>query len=172
MRHFNKVSPTLWQSRRFQGLPSDDGRLLFLYFLTCPHNNSAGCFFLPDGYACHDLGWEKDCYEEALESLIDAEMVDYDSENQVVLIEQWFRHNPPMNPSHHGGIIGQLERVPSDRLSEKALDELEASKNGIGERKRDGGPQPPDKLDTRPDSSAGVTAAHLNTPYMTGQRRR
>ena len=172
MRHFNKVSPTLWQSRRFQGLPSDDGRLLFLYFLTCPHNNSAGCFFLPDGYACHDLGWEKDCYEEALQSLIDAEMVDHDAENQVVLIEQWFRHNPSMNKSHYRGIIGQLERVPSDRLCEKAAGALEAAENSTVVRKRDGGTQPPDKLDTRPEPSAGVTAAHLNTAYMTGQRRR
>jgi len=171
MRDFNKVSPTLWQSARFQGLPSDDGRFLFLYLLTCPHNNSAGCFWLPDGYACHDLGWEQNRYDAALQSLVAADMVDHDSENQVVLIERWFRHNPPMNKSHYKGILRQLEKVPSDRLREKAYDALEAAENGTGERKLDGSTQPPDKPDARPAPSAGVTAAHLNTGYMTGQRR-
>jgi hypothetical protein len=94
------------------------------------------------------------------------------SVNQVVLIEQWFRHNPPMNPSHHVGIIGQLERVPSDQLCEKAAGALEAAENSTVVRKRDGGTQPPNKPGAHPDSSAGVTAAHLNTAYMTGQRRR
>ena len=172
MRHFNKVSPTLWQSRRFQGLPSDDGRFLLLYLLTCPHNNSAGCFWLPDGYACHDLGWEKDRYEEALESLIDAEMVDHDSENQVVLIERWFRHNPSMNRSHYKGIVGQLEKVPSDRLCTKAFAALEAAENGTDVRKSDGRTNTPDKPDAHPAPSAGVTEALLNTAYMTKERRR
>ena len=81
MRSFHKVSPILWQSARFQGLPSDDGRFLFFYLLTCPHNSSAGCFWLSDGYACQDLGWTQDHYDTARQSLIDAEMVDHDPEN-------------------------------------------------------------------------------------------
>ena len=172
MREFNKVSPTLWQSARFQGLPSDDGKFLFLYFLTCPHNNSAGCFWLPDGYACHDLRWEQDRYDAALQSLIDAGIVDHDLENQVVLIERWFRHNPSMNRSHYKGIIGQLEKVPSDRLQAKAFAALEAAENGTDARKTDGRTNPPAKPDAQPAPSAGVTEAHLQTPYMTGARRR
>ena len=131
-----------------------------------------GCFFLPDGYVCHDLRWEQDRYDAALQSVVAADMVDHDAANQVVLIEHWFRHNPPMNKSHYKGIIGQLERVPSDRLCEKAYAALEAAENGTGKRKRDGSPQPPDKPDAHPEPSAGVTAAHLETSYMSGKRPR
>ncbi len=137
MRDFNKVSPTLWQSARFRGPLSDDGRFLFLYFLTCPHNNSAGCFRIPVGYALDDLGWGQDRYDEALPLLVTAEMVDHDEENDVVLIERWFQHNPPMNPSHRKGIIGQLEKVQSDRLRAKANDALEAAENAAHRRKTD-----------------------------------
>jgi len=173
MRVFNKVSPTLWQSRRFLSLPSSDGRLLFLYFLTCPHNNSAGCFWLPDDYALHDLAWEQDRYDAERQSLIAAEMVDHDAENEVVLIERWFHHNPSMNKSHRVGILRQLEKVSSDRLREKAFDALEAAESGTGERKPDGGTQPPYKPDALPAPSDGVTAAHLQTKLMTrGARRR
>ncbi len=172
MREFTKVSPTVWQSARFRGLPSDDKRFLLLYFLTCPHNNSAGCFRLPDGYALHDLGWSQDRYDKARRSLLDAEMVDHDSVNEVVLIERWFQHNAPMNKSHRKGILSQLKKVPSDRLQEKAYAALEAAETGTGERKTDRRTQSPEKPDAHPEPSAGVTDAHLKTSYMTGARRR
>ena len=49
MREFSKVSPAVWQSERFHSLPSDDGRYVHLYLLTNDHQNSAGCYRLPDG---------------------------------------------------------------------------------------------------------------------------
>ena len=154
-----------------RNLSSDDERFLLLYFLTCPHNNSAGCFRLPDGYALHDLGWSQDRYDKARRSLLDAEMVDHDSVNEVVLIERWFQHNAPMNKSHRKGILSQLKKVPSDGLRDKAYAALEAVETGTGERKTDGGSQSPDKPGAHPTPSVGVTAAHLKTPYMTGARR-
>ena len=57
MRDYSKISPALWQSARFNDLPSDDGRYLYLYLLTSSHQTSAGCYQLPDGYSCSDLRW-------------------------------------------------------------------------------------------------------------------
>jgi hypothetical protein len=127
MRDFNKVSPTLWRSNRFVGLPSDDGRLLYLYLLTCPHQNSAGCFWLPDGYVCNDLAWDRDRYIKARQRLIDADLIGFDGNEQVVFIRRWFRHNPPMNPSHVTGIEKALMQCPSIDLRDKCHEELKAA---------------------------------------------
>ena len=127
MRDFNKVSPTLWQSSRFIDLPSQDGRYLYLYLLTCPHQNSAGCFWLPDGYACHDLAWDRDCYLKARQQLIDADLIEFDDTEQVVFIKRWFRHNPPMNPSHVIGIEKALIQCPSIELRDNCHEELKAA---------------------------------------------
>jgi hypothetical protein len=128
MRDFSKVSPTLWQSSRFMDLPSDEGRLLYLYLylylLTCPHQNSAGCFWLPDGYACNDVGWEAKRYESARQTLIDADLIQFDEANQAVLIERWFKHNPPMNKSHAMGIEKVLVRCTSPELQQDCHDAL------------------------------------------------
>ena len=126
MRDFNKVSPNLWQSSRFIDLPSQDGRYLYLYLLTCPHQNSAGCFWLPDGYACHDLAWDRDCYLKARQQLIDADLIEFDDTEKVVFIKRWFKHNPPMNQSHHKGIINQLEKCGSPELQKRCEAQLEA----------------------------------------------
>ena len=118
MRDFNKVSPTLWQSGRFVGLPSDDGRLLYLYLLTCPHQNKSGCFWLPAGYACNDLRWDEVRYQAARQELVGAGLIQVDDDAGYVLIERWSKHNPPMNQSHLKGIVAELQKCGSAALQE------------------------------------------------------
>src|SRR5262245_38681348 len=75
MREFSKISPAVWHSPRFNSLPSDDGRYLYLYLLSSPHQTSAGAYHLPEGYACADLGWSQKRYREARETLIEADLI-------------------------------------------------------------------------------------------------
>ena len=75
MRDFSKISPALWQSKRFNTLPSDDGRYLYLYLLTNGHQTSAGAYRLPDGYATNDLRWELSRYVKARHELISADLI-------------------------------------------------------------------------------------------------
>lgn len=123
MRVFTKVSPRLWSSLTFRGI-SDDARFAFVYFLTCSHQNSAGCFSLPDGYAVTDLAWRLRRYISARASLIDANLIKFDASTSEILIVKWFRHNPPMNPSHAKSIAGGIERIASKALQEFAQSEL------------------------------------------------
>ncbi len=116
MRDFSKISPAVWQSSRFNSLPSDDGRYLYLYLLTNRHQNSAGCYRLPDGYACTDLLWRPDRYVAARQALQKADMIRFDAETIEVMITRWFKHNPPMNQSHYDGTERILERLESPRL--------------------------------------------------------
>ena len=121
MREFSKISPAVWHSPRFNGLPSQDGRYLYLYLLTSPHQTSAGAYSLPEGYACADLQWPKEKYCAARDELIAADLIDFDAKTEVVLIKRWFKHNPPMNQKHLQGILKLLDRLPSPRLQEAAL---------------------------------------------------
>ena len=122
MRDYSKISPAVWQSARFNSLPSDDGRYLYLYLLTSSHQTSAGCYQLPDGYACSDLRWPLERYQSAREQLVAAELIRFDVETAVVMITRWFKHNPPMSESHLLGIERQLERLPSKTICEAALE--------------------------------------------------
>lgn len=116
MRDFVKVSQTVWKSKKFRALPNDDGRYLYLYILTCPHSNSPGCFDLPMSYASGDLRWENDRIKAALDSLCEAALIRFDSEENTVLIENWFEFNSPANPKHAVGMLSQLKQASSDEL--------------------------------------------------------
>jgi hypothetical protein len=131
MRQFNAISPRLWRSARFTGLASDDARLLHLYLLTGPHTNSAGCYWLSDGYACEDLRWTPERYAAARMALADAGLIRFDDANSSVLIERWFQHNPPQNESHRIGIERQLGDVPSDVLRDASSQALESALESI-----------------------------------------
>jgi hypothetical protein len=131
MRDYSKVSPVLWQSQRFNSLPSDEGRYLYLYLLTNEHQNSAGCYRLRDGTACDDLQWPKDRFCRARAELVDADLIQFDPEFSVVRVMRWFKHNPPMNAKHLTGIERVLERLPSQTIAESALEALQASWESI-----------------------------------------
>ncbi|CAD7044735.1 hypothetical protein REJC140_03860 [Pseudorhizobium endolithicum] len=133
-REFSKISPAVWRSKTFQSVP-DDERLLHLYLLTCEHQNSAGSFRLPDGYACADLGWDLQRYVSARSCLEQAELIAFDDETEEVFIQKWFVHNPPMNQKHALGTQRVIERIESDRIREMVEEQFEAA-DAVRERRQ------------------------------------
>lgn len=119
-REFSKVSPAVWRSGRFRRLSGHMSKQVYLYFITNSHVNSAGCYALPDLYACADLDCEAEVYTAARDELLAGELIDHDPDTAEILIERWFRHNPPMNPSHYKGTCRFIADIESDRLREKA----------------------------------------------------
>ncbi len=170
MRDFSKISPAVWQSQRFNTLPSDDGRYLYLYLLTSSHQTSAGCYQLPDGYACSDLAWELERYKQAREELINAGLIHFDAETNVVMVTRWFKHNPPMSESHLLGVERILERIPSRSICEAAQEALRESWESVQAQKAIAAQrrQKP-ALGVSNGSGAGFPDK-LNTAFLGGKR--
>ncbi|TIM06647.1 hypothetical protein [Mesorhizobium sp.] len=123
-RTFTKVSPMVWRSPRFINLP-EEAKVGYLYLLTNAHVTSAGIYELPRGYACSDLGWAEAGYDSVLKELLEAGLIDHDPDTEVILIERWFRHNPPTNDDHALGTRRRIEAISSDHLREKAMASFE-----------------------------------------------
>lgn len=119
-RIFSKISPAIWRSRRFMGL-SDRAKVLQLYLLSNAHITSAGCYELPDGYACADLDWSEADYFAARNELVREGLIDVDEALSIILIERWFRHNAPANADHAKGCRRRLAAIESERLRQKAI---------------------------------------------------
>ncbi|MFP5078485.1 hypothetical protein ACLE20_14350 [Rhizobium sp. YIM 134829] len=114
MRDFSKVSPLIWRDRRFRSLSSSDAQLVFLYFTTSEHQNSAGCCRIPDGYAAADLGWDLQRYLQARELVVEAGLVLFDETTSELVICGWFDTNPAMNPKHARAIERMVSSIESD----------------------------------------------------------
>jgi hypothetical protein len=52
-------------------------------------------------------------------------LIRFDTATHEVLIERWFRHNPPMNPMHKQGTMALIEKIKSAKLQRGARDAME-----------------------------------------------
>lgn len=160
MRDFTKVSPKIWRNKAFKALPTDEARLLMLYLTTSEHQNIAGCFRLPEGYALDDLGWSADRYRSALSALIDARLILTDMETLEVFVCGWFDKNAPTNKKHSLGIERVVDAIESDNLRDAARCEFEASSAFLekAEAERAG------------SNVLGISERLTSTSYMSGRR--
>jgi len=124
MRQYSKISPTIWRSKKFRKLNSDDARLVYFYLITCPHSNSAGCYDLPYVYGSADLGWNVERFKTAIDSLSKVELIAFDEDENTVLIVNWAKFNPPTNAKHALGLINELESASSDDLKSVCAQEF------------------------------------------------
>lgn len=134
MREYSKVSPKLWRSKRYRGLPADDARMFYVYLLTCEHQTSAGCFRLPDAYAAADLCWTTARLGGARSPLVAAGMIAHDEDTEEYFVPRWFNHNPPTNGKHLKGVQRIISELDSDQVREAAeaeLTEQQANRNPL-----------------------------------------
>ena len=185
MREFCKVSPTVWRSKKFRSLTSMEARHVYLYLLTCPHANSAGCFDIHPLYAAADTGLPEERFLYCIETLSEAGLIEWDGAENTVLIANWVEFNGPQNPKHALGILSQLAQVSSETLRAKAFQELreeisrkkfdregsirkametfcEPYGDGIATRQRQDG----DKTETRQDETRLKTREEVSRPPL------
>lgn len=160
MRDFTKVSPKIWRNRSFKTLGTDEARLLMLYLMTSEHQNIAGCFRLPQGYAIDDLGWSAEKYRESLEALIEAGLVLADAETLEVFVCGWFEQNAATNKKHALGIERVIDAIESDTLRETVQGEFDASNAFLGKVE-----------EQRASNILGMTDRLTSTGYMNGRVR-
>lgn len=113
MSRYVSIATRIWHDEKFRDLP-EDARTLFLYLLSSPHGNMCGFYFLPPGYACHDLQWKEDKYKKAIGVLTNNEMVVVDGD--VVLIKNFIKYNPIKGPKQAAGAANRLKEVPANSL--------------------------------------------------------
>ena len=125
------VRRSIWRSKRFLSLPDDATRYLYLYFLTCPHQTSSGCFRLNEAYALADLAmtgsdWTPAKFMTAKAAIVGSGLILADEETDEILITRWWQDNGPNNESWFTGAEKQCDAIESAELKTAAQDALKA----------------------------------------------
>lgn len=119
MRDYGKIQTAFWTSDDIRGL-SDHGRLLALYLLSGPHTNQIGCFRLPDGYACEDLGWDSETVSKGFHELSENGFATRDETNKWVIVHRFLKWNEIENPNQGKSAARLFDQVP-EKSSVKPL---------------------------------------------------
>lgn len=116
-RTFTMVATTIWRSERFLTV-SDEAKVLYFYYLTSEHQNSAGAYRILDGYACTDLRCDLKQYKRNRDELIKAELVAFDPGTSEVYLLRWFQHCRPKGAKQEAGTRRMIAAIESDVIRE------------------------------------------------------
>lgn len=112
MRDYGVVRTRFWDWAKRKKL-TIEAREMALYLLTCPHNNSLGCFRLPMAYLCDDLGTAPKPATKTMEELQRVGFVHVDEEDSGwIWIVDYLEHNPIPNGNVGKAVGKMLEQVP------------------------------------------------------------
>jgi hypothetical protein len=111
VREYGKIYSKIWASTDFRAL-SEDGQKLALYLLTSGHATMLGCYFLPDGYICEDIGWSSDRLRDAMADCIAKSFVERDVTSRWVFVTRFLKWNKFENTKVAVGARNRFDAVP------------------------------------------------------------
>lgn len=138
MREYGKVQTEFWEHPGVRRL-STEAKLLYVYLLTGPHTNMAGCFKVPKGYVADDLGWVSETVSGGFRELSVEGFVTYDDTTRYVLVHgflkfnrivnrniavpmmEWFREVPdrsPLKPTLAAEIVEFVDKIDAPMRAE------------------------------------------------------
>jgi hypothetical protein len=161
MRDFTKLTPTIFDDKRFLSLVTEpiSPQVVFFYLMGGKHQNSAGCYKLPDLYAASDLHCSVDGYVAARRALVEAGLILYDEETNELYIVGWFASNGSLtNWKHAAGTERLIYQIESQTIADAAYQDFETIKDAF-ERREEG------RKDQRSRSPANVHPL-TSTPLM------
>jgi hypothetical protein len=164
------VRRSIWGSQRFIGLPSDEARYLYFYFLSCQHQTSSGCFVLKDAYALADLDltgadWTPVKYHQTKAAIEASGLILTDDATSEILITRWWNDNSPNNESWFAGARKQCAAIRSPTLQAAALEALEGCRAALEAGRCPPPANSPASLLARPGLSASDRLATVGSRF-------
>lgn len=127
-RNYGKIEVVTWQNPKFRAL-SDDGKLLYLYLIACPHGNAIGCFRLPLGYVQDDLQWNAERVFRHVSELVSRRMIERDEATSLTFLAGWWGHNTIENAFVAKGALKVIEKLPRCAVFNNAIKAIDAAKD-------------------------------------------
>ena len=116
MSRYAYIHTTTWQDKKFRQL-SESAKMLYIAMLTAPNSIMIGLYEWPVAYALHDLGdWDRDKFFSCLSEIEGQDMARYDTENEVLFIRSFLKHNPLTSIKQVVGGAKYLKALPRSPL--------------------------------------------------------
>jgi DnaD/phage-associated family protein len=112
---YTKLKSKFWTDEKARKWDSDT-KFLALYLLTSPHKNMLGCYVLPKLYICADLGWDLKQLDKPFLKLLDDSFIKYDSDNELIFLCNFLKHNQLENGNQVKGALTVLNELPQSPL--------------------------------------------------------
>lgn len=111
---YRKIDPRVWNDEGFEMLNPTE-KLVVFNILT-GQSNRIGLFKFSPALGAEQCGIKVDSYGIAIGGVCKRLGWKYDEARKVLYIPTWWKYNPPENPKHMSGILGDLHDLPETEL--------------------------------------------------------
>ena len=120
---YTRVHNHLWDDDKFKALRAE-GKLAFLYLLSCKHSNIIGLYCLPSEYAQADLGMSSEMITGVFSEMLRLEMIGYDPSTKVIFVKNKLKYQPIENKNQAKAAVENLRVLPQTVLIKSFSDRL------------------------------------------------
>lgn len=98
MARYRKIETRIWNDHKFNNL-SDDGKLVFFFLLTHPHQTAIGAMRATIPGLASELGWKIERFQKALAEGYLKSMLRYDEKASFIWLPNFLKYNQPESPN-------------------------------------------------------------------------
>jgi hypothetical protein len=125
---YAKIHDSIWRSLKHKKI-SPLGKTIFIYLCSCTHHNIIGFYHLPLAYISSDLGEQLDDINATVKELLANGLINYDYDNEVVLVKGFLEHNTLVNTNAEKSAVIKVCELPDTPLLQEFLTVLEQLAN-------------------------------------------
>ena len=123
MAIYRTIQMSFWTDTKVLEDFEPDDKFLFLYFLTNPHTNLAGCYEIGFSQMLFETGYSKDKIKKIIERLENVlKVIRYDYETKELLIVNWYRHNWTSSEKFRKPLLAEIEKVKNNTFRDYLSD--------------------------------------------------
>lgn len=93
MAIYRNIQMSFWTDSKVSDDLTPEDRYFYLYLLTNPHTNLAGCYEISTRQAAYETGYNKETIERLLERFEKLRLAVYSKETKEVLLINWHKYN-------------------------------------------------------------------------------
>lgn len=112
MAIYRNVQMTFWTDAKIVEEFTPDDKLIYLYLMTNPHTNLAGCYEITLSQMCVELGFSKEKIEKLIERMEKIhQVIRFSKRTREILILNWSKYNWTSSPKFRKPLLAEIEEV-------------------------------------------------------------
>lgn len=111
MAIYRQVDMKFWTDTKVIETFSTDEKLMYLYLLTNPHTNLAGCYEIGFKTISFESGFSVKTSENLVRSLIQKNLIRYSEETDELLVIKWHKYNWTQSEKFRKPLLAQIDEI-------------------------------------------------------------
>lgn len=123
MAIYRNIQMSFWTDSKVSDDLTPEDRYFYLYLLTNPHTNLAGCYEISTRQAAYETGYNKETVEKLLDRFRDIHRIAiYNGDTREVLVVNWHKYNWTSSEKFRKPLLKEIELIKCQEFKSYLMD--------------------------------------------------